>query len=220
MGRGDHAGLSRPRLLIGAFVLRVGLTGGVGCGKSTVADHFRDLGVPIIDSDEIARQVVAPGRRALQEIVGEFGREMLRDDGTLDRARLREIIFHDEKARRRLNAIVHPRVRESIERQAAALDTDYCIIVIPLLFEAGMTDLVDRILVVDCTPEHQLERLLSRDGMNRNLAEAMIGSQISRDQRLQRADEVVDNCSTLDSLPPQVAILHEKYRRLARQADA
>ncbi len=201
-------------------MLRIGLTGGIGCGKSTVTEQFRDLGVPVIDSDVIARDLVRPGSPALSEIETRFGPEMLRDDGELDRAALRDRIFGDDAARRQLDAIMHPRVREVITAQAAGLEGDYCIIVIPLLVESSMTDLVDRVLVVDCAREAQVERLLGREGMTLELAEAMIASQATREQRLQFADDIIDNDSTIDRLTPQVEALDRKYRALVHARDA
>jgi len=201
-------------------MLRIGLTGGIGCGKSTVTERFRCLGAPVIDSDVIARDLVGPGSPALQEIETRFGPEMLRDDGELDRAALRDRIFADDAARRQLNAIMHPRVREAITAQAAGLEGDYCIIVIPLLVESGMTELVDRVLVVDCARETQFERLLGREGMTTDLAEAMIASQATREQRLQFADDIIDNDATIDRLETQVEALDRKYRALAHAMDA
>jgi dephospho-CoA kinase len=201
-------------------MLRIGLTGGIGCGKSTVTERFRRLGAPVIDSDVIARDLVRPGSPALQAIETRFGPEMLRDDGELDRAALRDRIFADDAARRQLNAIMHPRVREAITAQAAGLVGDYCIIVIPLLVESGMTELVDRVLVVDCARETQFERLLGREGMTTDLAEAMIASQATREQRLQFADDIIDNDATIDRLERQVEALDRKYRALAHAMDA
>ena len=182
-----------------------------------VADAFARIEAPVIDSDVIAREVVAPGSEALGEIAHVFGDEVLQPDGTLDRPRLRERVFQDDAARERLNAIVHPRVRSRIEQQLAALDAPYCIVVVPLLIEAGMTDLVDRILVVDCEPQQQRHRVLSREGMTPELAKAIIASQISRETRLHHADDVIDNRTSLAALHDQVAALDREYRDRARQ---
>jgi dephospho-CoA kinase len=196
-------------------MLRIGLTGGIGCGKSTVAGLFARHHVPVIDSDLIAREVVAPGQPALEEIVQTFGRQMLQADGSLDRAALRETVFHDRQALERLNAIVHPRVREAIAAGLGQLDAAYCIVVVPLLIEAGMTDLVDRILVVDCDRDVQLARLLGRDGMTRELAEAILARQADRQTRLAQANDVIDNNGDIAGLTAQVDALDRRYRGLA-----
>lgn len=196
-------------------MLRIGLTGGIGCGKSTVADLFAQRHVPVIDSDLIAREVVAPGQPALEEIVQTFGRQMLQADGQLDRSALREAVFHDREALDRLNAIVHPRVRKAIATDLGQIDAAYCIVVVPLLIEAGMTDLVDRILVVDCDRDTQLDRILDRDGMTRELAEAILASQADRGTRLAQADDVIDNNGDFAGLTAQVDTLDRRYRGLA-----
>lgn len=196
-------------------MLRIGLTGGIGCGKSTVADLFAQHGAPVIDSDRIAREVVAPGQPALEAIVQAFGREILQADGRLDRAKLREAVFRDRESLERLNAIVHPRVREAIATGLGRIDAAYCIVVVPLLIEAGMTDLVDRILVVDCDRDTQLDRILDRDGMTRELAEAILASQADRETRLEQADDVIDNNGDIAGLTAQVDGLDRCYRGLA-----
>jgi len=196
-------------------MLRIGLTGGIGCGKSTVADLFAQHHVPVIDSDLIAREVVAPGQPALEEIVQTFGREMLQADGSLDRAALREAVFHDREALDHLNAIVHPRVREAIAASLGQIDAAYCLVVVPLLIEAGMTDLVDRILVVDCDHDVQLARILAREGMTRELAEAILASQADRESRLAQADDVIDNNGDIADLTAQVDALDRRYREWA-----
>lgn len=200
-------------------MLRIGLTGGIGCGKSTVAARFREQGAPIIDSDVIARELVEPGTPALAEIIEAFGGDIVDTEGHLKRATLRDRVFRDDEARGRLNAIVHPRVRNAIEDRASAMRAPYCIIVVPLLIESGMTDLVDRVLVVDCPRDIQLERLLAREGMTRPLADAMIASQATREERLQFADDIIDNRSDIDRLRQQVDALDRKYRALSDQVD-
>ncbi|HDP88533.1 MAG TPA: dephospho-CoA kinase [Thioalkalivibrio sp.] len=197
-------------------MLRIGLTGGIGCGKSTVAELFARHGVPVIDSDRIAREVVEPGEPALRDIIDAFGSDMLQADGHLDRAALRELVFHDAAARERLNAIVHPRVRDAIEKRLHGFDAPYGIVVVPLLIEAGMTDLIDRVLVVDCDRDTQLARIETRDGMDRELAEAIIATQAGRETRLQHADDVIDNSGRVDALATRVAELDGYYRQLAR----
>ena len=201
-------------------MLRIGLTGGIGCGKSTVAARFQEHGAPIIDSDLIARELVEPGTPALDQIVQAFGDDIVDTEGRLKRATLRDRVFNDVEARQRLNAIVHPGVREAIQARAASIQAPYCLIVVPLLIESHMTDLVDRVLVVDCPRECQVKRLLAREGMTPALAEAMISSQATSEERLQFADDIIDNGSSLVQLAKQVDALDAKYRALAQHADA
>lgn len=195
--------------------LRVGLTGGIGAGKSTVAMLFEALGVPVIDADVIARQVVEPGQPALQELVACFGAEVLREGGGLDRQRLRERIFDDPAARRRAEAILHPRIREVMENRIAELDYPYCMLSIPLLLEASQTDLVDRILVVDAPPELQLSRARARDGASAEQIQAIMDVQLDRPARLRAADDVIRNDSDLRGLGEAVRQLHARYLGLA-----
>ncbi|NIR61925.1 MAG: dephospho-CoA kinase [Gammaproteobacteria bacterium] len=196
-------------------MLKVGLTGGIGSGKSTAAAYFRERGAPVLDADEIARELVAPGRPALDEIVETFGPDLLRPDGRLDRHRLRRRVFDDPEQRRRLEAILHPRVRAELERRLAALDARYCVLVVPLLLEAGYRDLVDRVLVIDAPPELQRERAQARDGLPRTQVEAIAAAQAERAERLAAADEVIRNDGDLEKLRAQVAALDERYRRLS-----
>lgn len=197
--------------------LRIGLTGGVASGKSTVADLFAAKGVPIIDTDVIAREVVEPGRPALAEITQEFGPEILDEKGRLHRRRLRDLVFKDDKRRKALEAIVHPRIREETEARAAAAGGPYQVIVVPLLAESPMKATMDRILVVDVSEETQLERLLQRDAEREVQARRMIAAQASREDRLAIADDVIDNSGTLAATADQVDRLHRKYLELARQ---
>lgn len=194
--------------------LRIGLTGGIASGKSTVADMFGALGADIIDTDVIARQVVAPGCAALDEISARFGADVLRDDGSLDRKSLRRLVFSDPSARQDLEAILHPRIREEAWRQADASISPYHIVVVPLLVESPMRDEMHRVLVVDCDEETQLVRLLQRDLESREQAERMIAAQASREERLAIADDVITNDGGLDSTRSQVAAMHEKYLSL------
>ncbi len=194
--------------------MRVGLTGGIASGKSTVARLFAERGVPVIDTDEIARDVVAPGGPALTQLVEAFGPDILAADGSLDRVRMREQAFADDENRRRLEQIVHPAIRAELERRSAAAAGPYQILEIPLLVETSVR-YVDRVLVVDCSPETQLRRLLARDAGTESQARAMLAAQASREQRLQRADEVIVNDGEPTALPPQVNRLHAKYLQLA-----
>ncbi len=196
-------------------MLRVGLTGGIGSGKSTVAGLFARHGVPVVDTDEIARRLVAPGQPAQAEIVGAFGTEILDMHDHIDRVRLRQRVFADPAARRRLEAILHPRIRAETVRQMENLRAPYCLIVVPLLIEAGFTDLVDRILVVDADETLRLQRAQAR-GLGEADIRNIMASQASRQDRLQKADDVITNNSDLARLEREVARLHGVYSALAR----
>jgi dephospho-CoA kinase len=194
---------------------RVALTGGIASGKSTVADLFAALGVPVIDTDVIARQVVEPGQPALAKISAMFGPDVLDSEGRLDRRRMRERIFTDPDAKRRLEAILHPAIRAEMERQSMAAKGLYQVLVIPLLTEGGRRDHVDRVLLVDVPEELQVQRLMMRDGVSHEQAQASLNAQATRAQRLALADDVIRNTGRVDDLRAQVAELHEKYLRLA-----
>jgi dephospho-CoA kinase len=199
---------------------RVALTGGIASGKSTVAGMFAALGVPVIDTDLIAREVVEPGRPALASVVDAFGPEVLTLDGSLDRRRLRDRVFADSGQRRRLEAILHPAIRAEMERQSQAAGGAYQLLVIPLLAEGGRRDHVDRVLLVDAPESAQLERLMRRDGGTREQAEAALRAQASRAQRHAIADDVLDNTGDPAALRAQVAALHERYLALATSPSA
>jgi len=196
---------------------RVALTGGIASGKTTVADLFAAHGVPLVDTDVIAREVVEPGQPTLAAVAQAFGSGLLDPDGRLDRRRLREIIFNDTSARARLEAILHPAIRAEMERQsaAAARAGPYQILVIPLLAEGGRRDHIDRILVVDTPETVQVERLMARDAVTREQAEASLRAQAQRETRLGIADDVVTNTGRIEDLRAQVAALHERYVKLA-----
>jgi dephospho-CoA kinase len=195
--------------------MRVALTGGIASGKTTVADCFARLGVPVIDTDVIARQVVAPGHPALARIVAAFGPGILDADGRLDRRGMRERIFADSDARRQLEAILHPAIRAEMERQSDAAGGPYQILVIPLLAEGGRRDHVDRVLLVDVPEELQIRRLRLRDGVSHEQAQASLDAQATRAQRLAMADDIVRNTGQVAELEKQVAELHEKYVKIA-----
>ena len=196
---------------------RIGLTGGIASGKSVVADLFGELGVPVIDTDIIARDVVAPGQPALDEIRARFGDEMIAEDGNLDRGAMREAIFADDDARRDLEAILHPRIGAETRRQADAAEGAYQLIVVPLLVGSPLADYVDRVLVVDCEEETQIDRLLARDAETREQAQRILAAQASREQRLAIADDVINNDHSLAHVHDQVEDLDRKYRRIARR---
>jgi dephospho-CoA kinase len=191
--------------------LRIGLTGGIASGKSTVADMFADLGVPVIDTDIIAREVVQPGQPALEEIREAFGDGIIAADGALDRPAMRAIVFSDEDARRRLEAILHPRIGEATREQADAAGGEYQVIVVPLLVESALRAFVDRVLVVDCDEETQVARLLARDAESETQARRILAAQSSRDERLAIADDIVANDGDFDETREQVLTLHRYY---------
>jgi len=194
--------------------LRIGLTGGIASGKSTVADMFAELGATIIDTDVIAREVVAPGQPALDEIAVAFGESLIDGDGYLDRSALRKLVFSDDEARKQLEAIVHPRIQDETRRQSSQAGGDYQIIVVPLLVESPLKDVVDRVLVVDCDEDTQIRRLTARDAESEDQARRMLAAQSSREERLAMADDVIRNDDDLASTLDQVTALHEIYRSL------
>ncbi len=198
--------------------LRIGLTGGAGSGKSTVAQLFGALGVPVIDADQVARDVVAPGTALLAQVLERFGEQLRRPDGSLDRAALRRLVFEHPARRRELEALLHPAIRERTEQLAARAAGPYQIHVIPLLVETGARARFERVLVVDCPPELQLARLQARDGCDAQQARAMLASQASRSARLAAADDVILNDADAGALAPRVAALHRKYLSLAHAA--
>lgn len=196
-------------------MLLIGLTGGIGSGKSTVADLFARLGAGVVDTDLLARELTGPGTPVLARIAGEFGTEVLNPDASLNRSRLRQRVFADPAARKRLESLLHPPIRELMLERAAALPSPYAILVIPLLLETGQDALVDRVLVVDCPEPVQLERVHQRSGLPEDEITRIMGSQIPRTERLSRADDVIDNQGDPDALPPQVERLHRAYLALA-----
>jgi dephospho-CoA kinase len=190
--------------------LKIGLTGGIATGKSTVSKQFAKLGVPIIDADEIAHALVEPGEPALRLIIQTYGSKMLQSDGRLNRAKLREQIFADEQERKRLEAILHPRIRQVIQEQVAQVQKPICLLSIPLLLETQHKYKVDRILVVDCSPDLQRKRLLTRD-ISLVQIEQILKAQTNRTARLAKADDVIYNDSDFDNLQQQIDALYQKY---------
>lgn len=207
-------GDDQPSLAASGRGLRIGLTGGIASGKSFVVDLFAKLGVDIIDTDVIAREVVEPGQPALLEIRKEFGASVLTVDGHLDRRALRQIVFDNDSKRRRLEQLLHPRIRAEAARQANAATYPYHIVVVPLLAESPMRHEMDRILVVDCDPTTQLARLRARDAESATLAQKMIDAQASQAERLAIADDVIDNNGSKEDTEQQVVALHERYLSL------
>ncbi len=192
-------------------MLVIGLTGGIGSGKSTVAKLFAEKGIPIIDTDQLAREVTLPGQPALKAIIDKFGDTILLPDKTLDRAQLRKQVFKDPLKRSWLEALLHPLIRAEAKRQIQLTKSKYCIVVIPLLVETMPNPLIDRILVVDTTLEHQLHRAKARDSLSEQEIKNIIESQVSREQRLKAADDIILNDGTLDHLQQQVDQLHLQY---------
>lgn len=195
----------------------VGLTGGIGSGKTTVADQFAALGATVVDTDAIAHELTGPGGAAMPAIVAEFGASLAAADGRLDRAAMRELAFRDAGARKRLEAILHPMIRDTSAARIAAAPGAYVISAVPLLVESGnWKERVERVLVIDCPEEVQIERVMRRNGLPREQVQAILAAQATRAQRLAAADDVIDNGGTPDLLPPRVAALHQRYLELAR----
>jgi len=190
----------------------IGLTGGIGSGKSTVANEFKALGIEVVDADLVAREVVAPGQPALAEIELYFGQEVINDDGELNRAKLRQVIFSSEQKKQWLNNLLHPIIREALLTQLAQATSQYVILEAPLLLENKLTQYTDFTLVVDVPEKLQIERAMQRDNNSRSQIQAIIGAQISRQERRQQADYVIDNSKPdLVALKEQVKMLHLQF---------
>ncbi|MCK5669309.1 MAG: dephospho-CoA kinase [Gammaproteobacteria bacterium] len=196
------------------MALKIGLTGGIGSGKSAACEIFSELGVPVIDADNIAHNLVKPGMPAFDEIKKLFGNGVISSDGTLDRKIIRDKVFANEIDRKKLENILHPAVYEEIASQVKNIDSRYCIISIPLLFETDASKTVDRILVIDAPRELQLERAANRDKTNMSDINAIIDSQISRKDRLSAADDIVDNKGDINELRKKICDLHEFYTNI------
>ena len=198
-------------------IMRVGLTGGIASGKTTVAKMFAGHGVPIIDTDDLAREVVMQGQPALRAIAAAFGPAVIQPDGSLDRRALRAIVFEDEVRRRQLEQILHPRIEAAALEACEHVDGPYLLLVVPLLIESGFDRLADRVLVVDCPPELQRARLMDRDGETAEQANLIIAAQTSRAARLAHADDVIHNTGDLTDTRLEVDRLHAKYTAMGRQ---
>jgi dephospho-CoA kinase len=196
----------------------VGLTGGIGSGKSTVADLFAARGVPLVDTDLIAHRITAPHGIAMPHIAAEFGTEFVAADGSLDRARMRTLVFSDETARKRLEGITHPLIRAETEREEREAQGPYVIVVVPLLVESGTwKNRVNRVLTVDCSVDTQIARVMSRNGFSREQVLAIIARQATREARLAAADDVIVNDNQpLEELEAQVDAHHREYLSLAK----
>jgi dephospho-CoA kinase len=197
---------------------RVGLTGGIASGKSTAAKFFGALGVPIIDTDQLARDVVEPGQPPLERLVERFGPSILTEDGHLDRPALRNIVFSDPKARADLEALTHPAIGVAVEVRSAEVGGIYQVLVIPLLVEKSLGSQLDRVVVVDCDEELQIRRLQARDGSTLEQARAILNVQTSRTARLKAAHDVIKNDGDMSAVRDQVEKLHARYLELAQQA--
>jgi len=193
-------------------MLRIGLTGGIGSGKSSAAEIFSELGIAVIDADKIAHRITEPGQSALQAITRHFGKDILHDDGCLNRQTLRELVFSDNSKRKELEGIMHPVILGEMEKQTSALDDPYCILMIPLLIETARQATVDRILVVDCPEYRQIQRVLQRDDMTEKQARSILATQTTRKKRLEMADDILyNNSNDKEYLKEQVCQLHRKY---------
>ena len=195
----------------------VGLTGGIGSGKSAVSERFQRLGIKIVDADIASREVVKPNEPALASIADHFGADVIQADGTLDRARLRTLVFANPDERKWLERLLHPLINAYLERELANAESPYAMLVSPLLMESGQARLADRVLVVDVPEQVQLERTMARDANDAAQVKAIMAAQTDRAARLARADDVISNDASFDVLDAQVAALHQRYLELARQ---
>jgi dephospho-CoA kinase len=197
-------------------MLAVGLTGGIGCGKTTVADLFAERGASVIDTDQIAHQLTAPGGVAIEAIRTEFGAEFVLPSGAMDRAKMRELVFAKPSAKEQLEAILHPLIRAATETAAARATGSYVIFVVPLLIESGAwRERVSRIVVIDCPEALQIERVMRRNGLSEPQVRAIMAAQVSRDVRLAAADDIIVNDGDVAALIPQIERLHAEFCVLA-----
>lgn len=196
-------------------MLKIGLTGGIASGKSAASDCFSVRGIPVIDADVVARDVAKAGTPAIQEIEAAFGKKFIRPDGNLDRRLVRSLIFSDPRKRHELEAILHPRIKKAMLSQLARVSAPYCILAIPLLIEADQRDLVDRVLVIDAPRAIQIKRLMQRDQISQDEAEAILNTQLDRDTRVKFADDLIVNDGSRTDLDAAIEKLHQKYLSLA-----
>ena len=197
----------------------VGITGGIGSGKTAVTDHLETFGIVVVDADKAARVVVEPGKPALDEITAHFGSEILLDDGALNRAALREVVFNDSSQRKILEGITHPRIREEIARQLSAATSPYVVLSSPLLLESGQNSFADYVVVVDVPEVVQVDRTMRRDDNSESLVKQIMAAQLDRQTRLSRADEAISNDGTLEALHAEVEALHQRLLDRAKAAD-
>jgi len=192
-------------------MLRIGLTGGIGSGKTTVANHFSSLGIDIIDADEIVHRISAPGQKSYNDITERFGNDFLNADGTINRQALAKSIFKNDAARKELEAILHPAVRDAMKLAVQEAHSPYCILVIPLLAETGFTELVDRVLVVTADKEKRISWVIQRNGLRNEQIESIMAAQASDEERIKIADDIIENSGSAKSLKQQVERLDKKY---------
>lgn len=198
----------------------VGLTGGIGSGKSLAASLFEKRGIAVIDTDAIAHELTAPGGAAIERIREEFGAEYVTPEGALDRARMRSLVFRDPRSKRRLERILHPRIRATGSERAAAATSPYALLVVPLLVESGLDrSRYQRVVVVDCSVETQVARVMRRNNLSEEEVRRIIATQANRSDRLDAADDVISNDGTPEELEPQVERLHLRYLALAAEHD-
>lgn len=195
----------------------IGITGGIGSGKTTVANLFGELGIAVIDADAAARTIVEPGQPALEKIATQFGHQVINKDGHLDRAALRDIVFSAPQKRLDLEAITHPAIRRQMMNELQQCDSEYALMVIPLLVDTGHWEMIDRVLVVDVDEHSQLERVMQRDSLTEEQVRNVFDAQISRDERLASADDIIQNHHGLDHLRQEVARLHAHYSLYAAE---
>ena len=196
-------------------LLTIALTGGIGSGKTSIASIFKNLGVPIIDSDAISKEIILPGKPCFKDIVNEFGEEILTNKGTIDRYKLRDIIFNNDKARIKLENIIHPVVFKNIDTEISLINYPYCLVIIPLLIETKSTERFDRILVIDALESLQFERIVKRDDISPILIKKIIKTQAKRKERLRYANDIIVNNDTIMNLNKSINTLHKKYLGLS-----
>ncbi len=198
-------------------VLTIALTGGIGSGKTSIASIFKSLGVPIIDSDTISKEIILPGKPCFKDIVNEFGEEILTNKGTIDRYKLRDIIFNNDKARIKLENITHPIIFKNIDIQTSLINYPYCLIIVPLLIETKSVKHFDKVLLVDTLENIQFERVTKRDSISPTLLRKIIKTQVTRSERLKYADDIIENNNEIGNLNEYINILHKKYLTLSKE---
>lgn len=198
-------------------VLTIALTGGIGSGKTSIASIFKSLGVPIIDSDTISKEIILPGKPCFKDIVNEFGEEILTNKGTIDRYKLRDIIFNNDKARIKLENITHPIIFKNINIQTSLINYPYCLVIVPLLIETKSVKYFDKVLLVDTFKNIQFERVSKRDSMSPTLLRKIIKIQATRSERLKYADDIIENNNEIGNLNEYINILHKKYLTLSKE---
>ena len=198
-------------------VLTIALTGGIGSGKTSIASIFKSLGVPIIDSDTISKEIILPGKPCFKDIVNEFGEEILTNKGTIDRYKLRDIIFNNDKARIKLENITHPIIFKNIDIQTSLINYPYCLVIVPLLIETKSVKYFDKVLLVDTFKNIQFERVSKRDSMSLTLLRKIIKIQATRSERLKYADDIIENNNEIGNLNEYINILHKKYLTLSKE---